>query len=119
MTDTNKNDKNDSNEKQEQEDSNEKQEQEGVPHLVTPLRPIAHQVGEHVLAALKHDETVAVLTTVTSSRNGEQVVSIPLTGEHLQQVHGLIKEIHESEEPERIPCVGFHCYIDANEPEEE
>ena len=110
MTDTNKNDKN---------DSNEKQEQEGVPHLVTPLRPIAHQVGEHVLAALKHDETVAVLTTVTSSRNGEQVVSIPLTGEHLQQVHGLIKEIHESEEPERIPCVGFHCYIDANEPEEE
>lgn len=110
MTDNNKNDKN---------DSNEKQEQEGVPHLVTPLRPIAHQVGEHVLAALKHDETVAVLTTVTSSRNGEQVVSIPLTGEHLQQVHGLIKEIHESEEPERIPCVGFHCYIDANEPEEE
>jgi hypothetical protein len=108
MTDNNKNDKNDSNDKQ-----------EGVPHLVTPLRPIAHQVGEHVLAALKHDETVAVLTTVTSSRNGEQVVSIPLTGEHLQQVHGLIKEIHESEEPERIPCVGFHCYVDANEPEEE
>jgi hypothetical protein len=34
-------------------------------------------------------------------------------------VHGLIKEIHESEEPERIPCVGFHCYVDANEPEEE
>ena len=105
MTDNNKN------------DSNEKQE--GVPHLVTPLRPMAHQVGEHILAALEHDETVAVLTTVTSSRNGEQVVSIPLTSEHLQQVHGLIKEIHESEDPERIPCVGFHCYVDANEPEEE
>ncbi len=94
------------------------EQQEGVPHLVTPLRPIAQQVGEHVLAALEHEETVAVLTTVTGSKNGEQVVSIPLTGEHLQQVHGLIKEIHDSDEPERVPCVGFHCFID-EEPSKE
>jgi hypothetical protein len=93
--------------------------QEGVPHLVTPLRPIARQVGEHVLHALDEEETVAVLTTVTGSKNGQQVVSIPLTSEHLQQVHGLIAEIHESDEPEHIPCVGFHCYIDTNESEEE
>jgi hypothetical protein len=87
-------------------------EQEGVPHLVSNLQPIAQQVGEHVLAALDHKDTVAVLTTVTGSRNGQQVVSIPLTGEHLKKVHGLIEEIHESDEPERVPCVGFHCFID-------
>ena len=85
---------------------------EGIPHLVTNLQPIANQIGEHVLTALEHEETVAVLTTVTGSKNGQQVVSIPLTGEHLQQVHGLIEEIHESDEPERVPCVGFHCFIE-------
>ncbi len=105
MTEENKNDQND--------------EQEGVPRLVTPLRPIAQQVGEHVLTALEHNETVAVLTTVTGSRNGEQVVSIPLTGQHLQQVHGLIEEIHESDEPEHVPCVGFHCFIDDESKEQE
>ncbi len=85
---------------------------EGIPHLVTNFQPIANQIGEHVLTALEHEETVAVLTTVTGSKNGQQVVSIPLTGEHLQQVHGLIEEIHESDEPERVPCVGFHCFIE-------
>ena len=95
------------------------EEQEGVPHLVTPLRPIAHQVGEHVLHALNQEETVAVLTTVTSSKNGQQVVSIPLTSKQVQQVHRLIQDIHESNEPERIPCVGFHCYIDSKPQEEE
>jgi|TARA_B100000315_G_C14137258_1_gene389725 hypothetical protein len=93
-------------------------EQDGVPHLVSKLRPIAQQVGEHVLAALDHEETVAVLTTVTGSRNGQQVVSIPLSGEHLKKVHGLIEEIHESDEPERVPCVGFHCFIDGEQPKE-
>jgi hypothetical protein len=95
------------------------EEQEGIPHLVTNLRPIAHQVGDHVLAALEQDETVAVLTTVTSSRNGQQVVSIPLTSEHVQQVHILIEEIHESDDPEQVPCVGFHCLINKEKPEEE
>jgi len=95
------------------------EEQEGVPHLVTPLRPIAHQVGEHVLHALNQEETVAVLTTVTNSKNGQQVVSIPLTSIQVQQVHELIQDIHESNEPERIPCVGFHCYIDSEPQEEE
>ena len=61
-------------------------ETEGVPHFVTPLRPIVHQVGEHVLAALEQEETVAVLTTITGSNRGQQVVSIPLTAEHVLQV---------------------------------
>lgn len=107
---------------EEQKEQNNQEEQEGakaiekkdegVPHFVTPLHTIVHQVGEHVLAALEREETVAVLTTITGSNRGRQVVSIPLTAEHVQQVHGLIEEIHESDEPERVPCVGFHCFID-------
>ncbi len=96
----------------------EKQEkQEGVPTFVTPLQPIAGQVGEHVLTALEDDETVAVLTTITGSSAGQQVISIPLTTDHLERVHGLIEEIHISDEPERVPCVGFHCFIDQDESE--
>ena len=83
-----------------------------VHHFVTPLLPIARQVGEHVLSALEHDKTVAVLTTITGSNSGNQVVSIPLEAEHVQQVQHLIAEIHRSNEPERVPCVGFHCLLD-------
>ncbi|MDP6542056.1 MAG: hypothetical protein QGF07_04645, partial [Phycisphaerales bacterium] len=91
----------------------EKQEkQEGVPTFVTPLQPIARQVGEHVLTALGDDETVAVLTTITGSSAGQQVISIPLTTDHLKKVHEFIEEIHISDEPERVPCVGFHCFVD-------
>tara|TARA_B100000959_G_C14928631_1_gene602597 strand:+ start:239 stop:574 length:336 start_codon:yes stop_codon:yes gene_type:complete len=98
---------------------NTKQEEnvEGVPHFVTPLLPIASQVGEHVISAMEHEGTVAVLTTITGSNQGRQVVSIPLTAEHVQQVHSLIEEIHEADEPERVPCVGFHCILDQEDSE--
>ena len=94
-------------------------EEEGVPHLVSPIHTIANQVGEHVLSAMKLEETVAVLTTITGSSHGQQVISIPLTAEHVHRVHGLIEEIHQSNEPERVPCVGFHCYLEEEESEEE
>ncbi len=91
------------------------QHQEGVPHLITSLHSIPNQVGSHVMSALAQEETVAVLTAVTGSSHGQQVVSIPLTAEQMQQVHGLIQTIHESDEPERVPCVGFHCLLDSTE----
>ena len=53
------------------------------------------------------------------STHGQQVISIPLTAEHVQRVHGFIEEIHQSNEPERVPCVGFHCFLDEEESEEE
>jgi hypothetical protein len=68
---------------------------------------------------MEHEETVAVLTTITGSINGKQVISIPLTAEHMQQVHILIEEIHGSDEPENVPCVGFHCYVDQDESSED
>jgi phage I-like protein len=94
-------------------------EEEGVPHLVSQIQTVANQVGKHVLSAMEHEQTVAVLTTITGSTHGQQVISIPLTAEHVQQVHGLIEEIHQSNEPERVPCVGFHCYLEEEESEEE
>lgn len=90
-------------------------DQGGIPTLVTPLLPIAGQIGEHVIAALEHEDTVAVLTTITGSRVGQQVVSIPLSAEQVHKVHGLIQEIHESDDPQRVPCVGFHCFLDDTE----
>ena len=93
----------------------ESSESEGIPTFVTPLQPIAKQVGEHVLTALEDKETVAVLTTITGSTAGQQVISIPLTQENLNQVPVLIEEIHVSDEPERIPCVGFHCLLENDE----
>ena len=99
----------------------EKQEEktQGIPTLVTPLHPIAQQVGEHLLTALGQDETVAVLTTITGSSAGQQVISIPLTSDHLERVHDLIEDIHISDEPQRIPCVGFHCVIEDKKQEDE
>ena len=96
----------------------EEVKEEGVPHFISPLHTVAKQVGEHVLSAMEHEETVAVLTTITGSKQGQQVISIPLTVEHVQQVHGLIEEIHKSDEPERVPCVGFHCFLEQEESEE-
>jgi hypothetical protein len=108
-------DKNNEIEPTDQQQGENPAENEGsIPTLVTPIQNLAGQVGTHVMAALNHGDTVAVLTTITGSRTGQQVVSIPLTAEHVQQVHGLIEEIHESDEPERVPCVGFHCHIDTD-----
>ena len=72
-----------------------------------------------MLSAMEHEETVAVLTTITGSNQGQQVISVPLTAEHMQQVHSLISEIHTSDEPESVACVGFHCLLDQEETEED
>ena len=94
---------------------NDIQSQKGMQTLVTPLSTIANQVGEHVLSAIhNNEETVAVITTITGSKQGPQIISIPLNSEHLQQVNEFMNEVHTSDEPERVPCVGFHCYVDSD-----
>ena len=96
------------------------EQNKGIPTLVTPLQTIAMQVGEHVLSAIHNNaETVAVITTVTGSNQGPQVISIPLSADHLKKVNGLINEIHASDEPERVPCVGFHCPVHVDDTNEE
>ena len=83
----------------------------GLPTLVTPLMPLVQQVGNHVMTALSKPETVAVLTTITGSRNGQQVISIPLSPDQMQEVNEMLHAVEVSEEPEEVDCVGFHCYL--------
>ena len=80
--------------------------------MQTPLIPVIEQVGQHVINALSQDETVAVLTTITGSNSGRQVVSIPLTQAMLNRVQHYLVEVDESPTPEAVPCVGFHCNYD-------
>ena len=77
--------------------------------MQTPLIPVMEQVGQHVINALTQNETVAVLTTITGSSSGRQVVSIPLTQSMLNRVQHYLVEVEESPTPEEVPCVGFHC----------
>lgn len=82
------------------------------PHFVTPLTPVEHQVGAHVISALQHEATVAVLTTVMQGPNGQQnVVSIGLDPHTTSQVQGLIAHA-DRKQKQRVPCIGFHCFID-------
>ena len=85
--------------------------EDGLRTVVTPLMPVVQQLGNHVMGALQQPDTVAVLTTITGSRNGQQVVSIPLSPQQMNQVNLFLSQVEESEEPELIDCVGFHCVL--------
>ena len=85
--------------------------------LATPLVSMSEQVGQHLMTALSQTETVAVLTTVTGSRRGKQVISIPLSEEQLHEVQMLLQRVEESQEPDQVDCVGFHCEFN-DEPSE-
>ena len=79
--------------------------------FVTTIKNAEEQVGEHIIRALQHADTVAVITTVAIGPDGQQrVISAALNPERMQQV----QEILQSAEQERVdeePCVGFHCLV--------
>ncbi len=82
-----------------------------IAQFVTTIKNAEQQVGEHIIAALQHDDTVAVLTTVALGSDGQQrVVSAALNPERMQQVQEILQAADEEREDE-IPCVGFHCLI--------
>ncbi|QDT07915.1 hypothetical protein K227x_63440 [Rubripirellula lacrimiformis] len=90
-------------------------DKEQIAQFVTTIRNAEEQVGQHIIRALQHDDTVAVITTVAMGPDGNQrVISAALSPERLQQV----QEILQSAESERVsedPCVGFHCLIKPRE----
>ena len=92
---------------------------QGTPTFVTPLASVAEQMGRHVIAALGHPNTVAVITTVTGSQTGQKIVSMALNPEQMHEVNALLAEVEESETPEKIDCVGFHCDFESATGEEE
>ena len=79
------------------------------PTFVSPLLSLPLQIGQHVMSALNHEDTIAVLTTVTGSKSGQRLVSIPLNARQVSEVEQLMAVVDENDTPETSPCVGFHC----------
>jgi hypothetical protein len=86
-----------------------------IAQFVTTIKNAEQQVGEHIIAALQHDDTVAVITTVAIGDDGQQrVVSAALNPDRMKQVQEILQAADEEREQEE-PCVGFHCLIKPRE----
>ena len=84
---------------------------------VSDLSTLRDQVGEHVMNALSDEDNVAVLSTVLVDRMGQQrILSIGLDAKMLSRVRDMVMSKRE-EKTQRIPCVGFHCFLE--DPDEE
>ena len=89
----------------------EKVDSQQLQHFVTTIKTAEAQVGENILSALRHDGTVAVLTTVVMGQDGQQrVVSAALNPQMMTQVQKILMEAQQEREEEE-PCVGFHCLV--------
>ena len=89
----------------------EKVDKAKLTQFVTTIKNAEQQVGSHIIAALEHDDTVAVLTTVMMGPNGEQqVISAALNPTRMKQVQEILQSASTEREPEE-PCVGFHCLV--------
>ena len=90
-----------------------------IRHFVTQIKSAEQQIGEHIIAALQDDKTVAVLTAVVMDPSGGQrIVSAALDPEMLQEVQRILQKA-EQERDEEIPCVGFHCLLRHRQEEQE
>lgn len=80
-------------------------------HFVTTIKSAEHQVGENIIAALQHKDTVAVLTTIVWGADGQQrLVSAALKPELMTHVQELLTTASSEREDEE-KCVGFHCLV--------
>ncbi len=86
-----------------------------ITQFVTAIKNAEQQVGEHIIHALQHDGTVAVITTVAVGPDGQQrVISAALNPDRMQQVQEILQAAEEEREEEE-PCVGFHCLVKPKE----
>ncbi len=82
-----------------------------VARFVSKVKNLDQQIGEHVLAALQHPDTVAVLTTVVVGPSGEQhIVSASLNPQRMSQVNQLLEEAQQERVDDEV-CFGFHCLL--------
>lgn len=85
-------------------------EQEMV-RFVTAIKDPVQQIGEHIVGALQHDNTVAVLTTVVVGPDGKQhIVSAAINPTQASQINALLAGAAAEREVEE-PCIGFHCLL--------
>lgn len=86
-------------------------DEQQIAQFVTTIRNAEEQVGHHIIRALKHDNTVAVITTVAMGPDGKQrVISAALSPERMAMVQQLLQSAEDEREDEE-PCVGFHCLV--------
>lgn len=86
-------------------------EPEEVQRFITSIKNPVHQMGEHVLGALQHPNTMAVLTTIVVGPGGQQhIVSAALNPMQTAQVNQILQNAVQEREDEEV-CVGFHCLI--------
>lgn len=86
-------------------------DQTQIAQFVTAIKNAEQQVGEHIIRALQHEDTVAVITTVAMGPDGQQrVISAALSPERMQQVQEILRAAEDEREDEE-PCVGFHCLV--------
>lgn len=76
--------------------------------MMSPLKSMELQIGEHVFEALQQDETVGVLSFVNAVDGEQRIFSVPLNADLLGRVQELLGESNIEDSP-RVPCVGFHC----------
>jgi hypothetical protein len=89
------------------------QDRAKVAQFMTTIKNAEQQIGEHIIQALQHADTVAVLTTVVIGPDGQQrVISAALNPNRLQQVQEILTAA-ETERVEEQPCMGFHCLVKA------
>lgn len=82
-----------------------------IQHFVSTIKNAEQQVGEHVIQALQHADTVAVLTSVVVGPGGQQhIVSAALNPAQAAQINALLQNAVEERVDEEM-CVGFHCLI--------
>ncbi len=82
-----------------------------VQRFVSTIKNAEQQVGEHIIQALQHADTVAVITSVVIGPDGQQhIVSAALNPARAAQVNALLQSAVEEREEETL-CVGFHCLI--------
>ena len=87
------------------------QDRAKVAQFITTIKNAQQQIGEHIIQALQHADTVAVLTTVVIGPDGQQrVISAALNPDRLQQVQEILSAA-ETERSEEEACMGFHCLV--------
>ncbi|KAA5547039.1 hypothetical protein FYK55_01065 [Roseiconus nitratireducens] len=83
-----------------------------IRQFVSTIKNAEQQVGEHIIRALEHDDTVAVLTTVAIGPDGQQhLISAALDPERMSLVQEILAEANRHRDPEE-PCLGYHCLIE-------
>lgn len=83
-----------------------------VARFITTIKNAELQVGEHIIQALQHGNTVAVLTSVVVGPGGQQhIVSAALDPQQAALVNQLLAGAKAQRKEEEL-CVGFHCLLE-------